>query len=1024
MKDVMEVNRLALSKDEYLGTLNAAFQASLQGINKKWEKLVNEVKELIKKEEIIMVDGNILDVTFGLVFPSIAEQLDMKKTNYIYANTSIEKKLQASPPLLLGRKNRAINYENEREIAVKRIHKDINFLCTRNGNDYCKCYSYYGSCSSSNSYRDNDTALIPVAQIPDYKRDADFIIDCFVKRCLCPKDLTAVSKELLCELIWAKQIFDKYISYDDEIQLSIDWKKVSKREEMLLCKGIMYLSKRYLTVKEASKFFDIIENQQEMQAKDKNFRLDVEEYLNKEEAVGSLLAVIEKMILLVNDVKTLSVSVKETKEKLLNCEKVRADIEPYEERILTDPNRGHWDLWEDKEAEEKKYVSIDESLFARNPKVDINEEGVIAIDFGTKSTVVVYQGKIEHPLPMGIGDGNISAGVTKSRYENPTVMHFVDLKTFLTDYQSAVGRPDTKWADLPISHTAMDKLEHCKSEEYYAFLYQIKQWAGSREKQYRIKDMTGNVYTLPSFMELKDTDFNPIEVYAYYIGLYINNMRNGIFLDYYLSFPVTYEKRIREKIIKSFERGLKKSLPEVVLQDEEIMKDFRVNGEVSEPAAYAVCALQEYGFDPEEGEEIFYGIFDFGGGTTDFDFGLWRKSSKRRFDYTIETFGANGDEYLGGENLLEMVAFEIFKSNQETMRKQNCCFTLAPKCKEFVGSDALLSDSQEAEKNMSRLMEAVRPYWENSASKNETGTQNGQGTDNIDNGFIKIDLFNRAGVLVPNIQLRTSREFIQELIEKRIKEGIDNFFTSWLLSYQNNRVKKPTKVHIFLAGNSCKSPIVKRLFEQEMENQKEKIRQRFPEHTDIDNIFELFPPLGTTEALEKMQTRGIDLGIDISKEENSTELMYERPTGKTGVAFGLLQCKEGGVIERLVHLDNDAEIDFQYFLGWQSAKKFKLFKDETCSMKYKGKPDYNKWYQFIEADLPTFYLYYTTLPECVNGNMSITEAKMKKCKIDDVNEDAFVYIRAKTPHTLEYTVMTESEAKEEKAGKIYTLELE
>ena len=1018
MKDVIEVNRLAVSKEEYFEKLNVAFEESMQGINKKWENLVKEVNELIKQETVLLMDDSIWDVDSGLVFPSTKDQLDMQEMNYIYENTSIEKRLQASQPLLLGRQNKVISYENEIGIAVKRIHKDIKFLCEIDGNRYCQGYSYYSSYGHSNTYRGNNTVFIPVAKIPDYQRNVDTVITCLVKWCLCPKGLSAESKKLLCELILAKHIFDKYISFDNEIQLSIDWKRVSKSEEMLLCKGIIYLSDNYLTVKEADKLLNITSKQQDMPSKDKSYRAEAEQHLSREEAIGSLLAVIEKMILYMNDVAELSVSVKETKEKLLNCEKVRADIEPYEERILTDPNRGHWDLWKEKEDERKKYVSLDENLFAKNPKTDINEEGVIAIDFGTKSTVVVYQGKIEHPLPMGIGDGNISAGVTKSRYENPTVMHFVNLETFLKDYQSAVGRPETKWADLPISHTAMDKLEHCKSEDYYAFLYQIKQWAGAREKQYRIKDMEGNVYTLPSFMELKDTDFNPIEIYAYYIGLYINNMRNGIFLDYYLSFPVTYEKRIREKIIKSFEKGLKKSLPEAVLQDEEIMKDFHVNGEVSEPAAYAVCALQEYGFDPEEGEEIFYGIFDFGGGTADFDFGLWRKSSKRRFDYTIETFGANGDEYLGGENLLEMVAFEIFKSNQEIMRKQNCCFTLAPKCKEFVGSDALLSDSQEAEKNMTRLMEAVRPYWENSSPENE------QGTDNIDSGFIKIDLFNRTGALVPNIQLHTSREFIQELIEKRIKEGIDNFFTSWLLSYQNNRVKKPTKVHIFLAGNSCKSPIVKRLFEQEMENQKEKIKQRFPEHTDIDNIFELFPPLGTQEALEKMQARGIDVGNDITKEENRNELLYERPTGKTGVAFGLLQCKEGGVIERLVHLDNDAEIDFQYFLGWQSAKKFKLFKDETCSMKYKGKPDYNKWYQFIEADLPTFYLYYTTLPECVNGNMPISEANMKKCKIDDVNEDAFVYIRAKTPHTLEYTVMTETEAKEEKAGKIYTIELE
>ena len=100
------------------------------------------------------------------------------------------------------------------------------------------------------------------------------------------------------------------------------------------------------------------------------------------------------------------------------------------------------------------------------------------------------------------------------------------------------------------------------------------------------------------------------------------------------------------------------------------MKGFSVNGDVSEPAAYAVCALQEYGFAPEGDDEVFYGIFDFGGGTTDFDFGLWKKSKKKRYDYRIENFGAGGDEFLGGENLLEMLAFDIFKENQGIMREK------------------------------------------------------------------------------------------------------------------------------------------------------------------------------------------------------------------------------------------------------------------------------------------------------------------------------------------------------------------
>lgn len=138
-------------------------------------------------------------------------------------------------------------------------------------------------------------------------------------------------------------------------------------------------------------------------------------------------------------------------------------------------------------------------MVARNPKCDINENGVIAIDFGTKSTIVVYQSDIEHSLPMGIGDGNLSKGPTQKRYENPTVMHFVDLDTFLSDYESKKGRPKTKWENLTISHTAKEQFANSKSDEYYEYLHQIKQWAGQREKQFRVQSHDGKTYLLKAF---------------------------------------------------------------------------------------------------------------------------------------------------------------------------------------------------------------------------------------------------------------------------------------------------------------------------------------------------------------------------------------------------------------------------------------------------------------------------------------------------------------------------------------------
>ena len=70
-------------------------------------------------------------------------------------------------------------------------------------------------------------------------------------------------------------------------------------------------------------------------------------------------------------------------------------------------------------------------------------------------------------------------------------------------------------------------------------------------------------------------------------------------------------------------------------------------------------------FIPNNWEKLF--VFDFGGGTTDFDFGVFYEADEKkstRYDYTIEHFGAGGDRYLGGENLLELLAFEVFKKDK------------------------------------------------------------------------------------------------------------------------------------------------------------------------------------------------------------------------------------------------------------------------------------------------------------------------------------------------------------------------
>ena len=262
------------------------------------------------------------------------------------------------------------------------------------------------------------------------------------------------------------------------------------------------------------------------------------------------------------------------KESLLDCDWYRADMASYPDKVLVDPNAGHWELWKEENDVESVYtVNGEFDLVARNPIADIKKNGVVGIDFGTKSTVVTYLDN-NQILPMRVGTGDLSKKVNQKHYENPTVMEFINLNKFLLDYSKKEGRPRTFWQDIVVSHTAADDMVNANSTEFNAFINDLKQWAGDEKRMITLLDKEGENRVLQPFHELDENEFNPIEIYAYYIGLYINNMWNGIYLDYMLSFPVTYDLSTRKKIANCFERGLKKSLPVTVLHSEEHISKF------------------------------------------------------------------------------------------------------------------------------------------------------------------------------------------------------------------------------------------------------------------------------------------------------------------------------------------------------------------------------------------------------------------------------------------------------------------
>lgn len=664
----------------------------------------------------------------------------------------------------------------------------------------------------------------------------------------------------------------------------------------------------------------------------------------------------------------------------------RFNNQVYESEIY-DINKGSWDIFEDLDengnicdykGEEFETEELEKEVYARNPKYDIVESGVIGIDFGTKSTVVVsYRDdnagiNESKTLPIRIS-GDMRDIERTENYENATIIHFDNLENFIKEYNLTKGRPYTHYCDVQISLEAENKLnQNSENFDLNEFMLDLKQWASSKHKKKKIRDKRGDLHTINGYLDMTEEEIDPIEIYAYYIGCRINNMAQySIFLEYYLSFPVTYELEVKNRILNSFRKGLMKSLPISILEDEEIMKKFRVTFGASEPASYAITALKKFCVEPDLDNEIGYSVFDFGGGTTDFSYGIYReKENSRKYDYEIQELESGGDKYLGGENLLALVAFDVFLQNKEKI-VQGQYFISLPENKKFeIGFETFVSESSEAEYNMKRMMEALRNYWEGKLEETEK-----------DKLKITVYLANKLGQY-QNEELDVDYDRLDEILRKNIYGGIVSFLEKLNKVFKDKNLRE---IYIFLAGNSSKSKFVEEIFENELT---EEFRQKY--NIILKNAYSI-----------EQEIDGEVIGLN----------------SKTGVAFGLVELREGnGEVEYIPfrNTTKNEEINFKYCLGYSKKRRF------IPVINFNTK--YNEWIKYDEIENEKIIeVLYSGNTRAEGKEFPASECSRIRILIQN-DERGALYIRLKNPNTIEYVICEDINSFDE--GEIIEKELQ
>ncbi len=446
-----------------------------------------------------------------------------------------------------------------------------------------------------------------------------------------------------------------------------------------------------------------------------------------------------------------------------------------------------------------------------------------------------------------------------------------------------------------------------------------------------------------------------------------------MFLKYFLSYPIKYEKHQAEKIRESFEKGLKKSLPRHVFDDEKTAKMFKVELKASEPCAYAISALKSYGFFKSEklDKPVYYGVFDFGGGTTDFDFGKWEKSANPKFLYKMTHFSSGGDKFLGGENLLELLAWEVYAKNFQTLKSKD--IVIAKPNYDRIDTQrfgSFMQNSSGACLNLQEIASNLRPFLENlDANIVEAIEENEEfSIESFEKDF-KTMLLDRNGVET-ECDLKVDCKELLSLLKDKINESVANFFAGFSKVMAENIDDQCRAFHIFLGGNASRSVLVKQAFE----NAKEKQLKDYHQKTSKDDFtFIIYEPLGTEKSDKQI--------LELTGEDVSNTPAYLKPTCKTGVAFGLLESRpKAGGIERPSISSNPV---FKYDLGVEIEGKFhaKIHRDSLKPNEYQIFQTKEEWGGFDELEIR-----YSDKALANTNTLNIQDTQMISIALEEVEE--------------------------------------
>ena len=492
-------------------------------------------------------------------------------------------------------------------------------------------------------------------------------------------------------------------------------------------------------------------------------------------------------------------------------------------------------------------ICVHDTRVKDNGCVDLQlvDTGVVSIDFGTSATCAAVKGADKPHLFTLSGRDKRDVREGDNPYENPTNLMIYNWDNIYQQWQSTNQNPpffktrpqhvqSERGFEYDSGYTVEDVFADVDAEDGHrkmaAILTQLKSlpWLLAHDQEVKLTPYWNNQGPITIVDDLKDygnQKLNPITLYGYLLSRAINNPARGkIHTKYQITHPVKFDQETREKIRAALEYGILRALPAYVREGLYNGKPLvSVTMDYAEPiACLGAIVGKQLKISPANPTAKVFAIYDLGGGTMDFSFGIFREArGDDELDYAehaIEILGVGGDDKVGGEKLIHKLAYKIYCDNRAIMEEHRIKFVLPLTELRPEGFDGLLGRDEIAQMNLNIMKENLaRPLFKATDLVNSNLTQVFAGESAAvvpDASHYVLTLRNESGEDVPDLSLEVSGvdEFLEQEIRRTIaafKEEMEHCFKAHNEALKNAGAKaNKDDLTIFLSGNASKQRFV------------------------------------------------------------------------------------------------------------------------------------------------------------------------------------------------------------------------